>query len=184
MTAEEGIKDLKDCLFHGLKCNICNALHYMYDKLDPQHSQLVMAAQKAETETPRGSVSEARTKAAVVGTTLPSQVKVASPDPLYKTLTQQIAYLMSAVTNQNLSKHSGCNGSKSNNGNGKYSSIKFQKPKRDGKDMKCWGCWGTGHSWSKWSTPRQGNNVPFKPTNQNQNQNNGQNLHGQWGEET
>ena len=29
MTEEEGIKHLKDCLFHGLKPNIHNALHYM-----------------------------------------------------------------------------------------------------------------------------------------------------------
>ena len=26
MTKEEGVKHLKDCLFHGLKPNICNAL--------------------------------------------------------------------------------------------------------------------------------------------------------------
>ena len=45
--------------------------------------------------------------------------------------------------------------------------------------MKCWGCGGTGHSWRECSTPRQGNNLPFKPTNQNQNQNNGQNLNDQ-----
>ena len=49
-----------------------------------------------------------------------------------------------------------------------------KKPKKDRKDMKCWGCGGTGHSWRECSTPRQGNNLPFKPTNQNQNQNNGQ----------
>ena len=45
--------------------------------------------------------------------------------------------------------------------------------------MKCWGCGGTGHSWRECSTPRQGNNLPFKPTDQNQNQNTGQNLNGQ-----
>ena len=50
--------------------------------------------------------------------------------------------------------------------------------KRDGKDMKCWGCGGRGHSWRECSTPRQGNTLPFKPTNQNQNQNTGQNLNG------
>ena len=32
MTEEEGVKHLKDCLFHGLKPNIHNALCYMYDK--------------------------------------------------------------------------------------------------------------------------------------------------------
>ena len=52
MTEEEGVKYLKDCLFHRLKPNICNALHYMYDKPDSHYSQLVMAVRKAETETP------------------------------------------------------------------------------------------------------------------------------------
>ena len=181
MTEEEGVKHLKDCLFHRLKPNICNALHYMYDKPDSQYSQLVMAARKAETETPGNSVSEARAKSAVVGTASASQVKVASSDPPYEALTQQIAYLMSAITNQNLSKSNGCNGSKPSNGNGKYSSTKFQRPKRDRKDIKCWEGGGTGHSWRECSTPRQGNNIHFKPTHQNQNQNNGQNLNGQWG---
>ena len=44
MTKEKGINHLKDCLFHGLKPNIHNALHYMYDKPDSQYSQLVMTA--------------------------------------------------------------------------------------------------------------------------------------------
>ena len=137
-----------------------------------------MAAQKAETETPRSSVSEARAKSAVVGTALAPQVKVASSDRPYEALTQHIAYLMSAITNQNSSKNSGCNVSKPSNGNGKYLSTTFQRSKRDRKDMKCWGCGSTGHSWRECSTPRQGNNLPFKPTNYNQNQNNGQNLNG------
>ena len=47
MTEEEGIKHLKDHLFHGLKPNIHNSLHYMYNKPDSQYSQLVMAARKA-----------------------------------------------------------------------------------------------------------------------------------------
>ena len=46
MTEEEGVKHLKDHLFHGLKPNICNALCYMYDKPDSQYSQLVMAARR------------------------------------------------------------------------------------------------------------------------------------------
>ena len=113
----------------------------MYDNLDSKYSQLVMAVRKAETETPGSSVSEARAKSTVVGTDTALQVKVASSEPSYEMLTQQIAYLMSAVTNQtnqNLSKNNGCNGSKSSNGNGKYLSTKFQRPKRDRKDMKCW----------------------------------------------
>ena len=52
MTDEEGVKHLKDHLFHGLKSGICNALHYLYDAPNLQYSQLVMAARKAETETP------------------------------------------------------------------------------------------------------------------------------------
>ena len=51
MTEEEGAKHLKNHLFHGLKPNIHNAPHYMYDKSDSQYSQLVMAARKAEAET-------------------------------------------------------------------------------------------------------------------------------------
>ena len=66
MTEEEGIKQLKDPLFHGLKPNIHNALHYMYDKPDSQYSQLVMVVRKAETEILGSSVSEARAKSAVV----------------------------------------------------------------------------------------------------------------------
>ena len=67
MTEEEGVRHLKDYLFHGLKPNLCNGLSYMYDKLDSQYSQLLMASRKAETETLRSSVSEARAKSAVVG---------------------------------------------------------------------------------------------------------------------
>ena len=38
MTEEEGHRHLKDCLFHGLKANLHNALCYLYDKPDPQYS--------------------------------------------------------------------------------------------------------------------------------------------------
>ena len=170
MTEEEGVKHLKDHLFHGLKPNIHNALCYMYDKPGSQHSQLIMAAQKAETEMTRSSVSEARAKSTVVGTASASQAKVASSDPPYEALIQQIAYLMSAITNQNLSKNNGHNVSKSSNGNGKYSSTKFQRSKWDRNDMKSWGCGATGDIWRECSTPRQGNILPFKPNNQIQNQ--------------
>ena len=184
ITEEKGVKHLKDHLFHGLKPNICNALCYMYDKSDSQYSQLVMVVRKAETETPGSSVSDTRAKSAVVGIDTALQVKVMSFDPSYEALTQQIASLMSAITNQtnqNLSKNSGCNGSKSSNGNGKYSSPKFQRPKRDRKDMmKCWGCGGSGHCWRVFHI-QAGELSPFKTTNQNQNQNNDQNLNDQWG---
>ena len=113
-------------MFHGLKPNICNALHYMCDKPDSQYSQLVMAARKAESEPPGSNVPEARAKSAVVGTASASQAKGASSEPPCRTLTQQMAYLMFAITNQtnqNPNKSNGCNGSKANNGNGKYSST-------------------------------------------------------------
>ena len=70
---------------------------------------------------------------------------MASSDPSYEALTQQTAYLMSAVTNQtnqNLSKNNELNASKSSNGNGKHLSTKFQTPKIDRKDMKWVGMWG------------------------------------------
>ena len=70
------------------------------------------------------------------------------------------------------------NGSKQSNGNGNFSTTKLQRPKMDRKDMKCR---ATRHSWRECSTPRQGNNHPFKPTNQNQNT--GQNLKQLMGEE-
>ena len=65
MTKEEGHRHLKDCLFHGLKPNRCNALCYLYDKPDSQYSQLVISLRKAETDTLQSSVSEARAKSAV-----------------------------------------------------------------------------------------------------------------------
>ena len=58
---------------------------------------------------------------------------------------QQIAYLMSAITNQNASNN-GQNGVTCNNGNGKFPNAKTQRPKRDQKDMLCWRCRGTGHA--------------------------------------
>ena len=113
MTEEEGVKHQKDHLFHRLKPNICNVLHYMYDKPDLQYSQLVMAARKAKTETPGSKVPKARAKSAVVGTE--SQSKAASSDPPYEAITQQIADLMSPITNQNLSKNNEHSGSKHSN---------------------------------------------------------------------
>ena len=136
MTEEEGVRHLKDHVFHGLKPNLHNALHYMYDKLDSQYSQLVMALRKAKTETLESIVPKARAKSAVVGSDTAPQVKGVGSEPSYEALTQQIAYLMSAVsnqTNQKLSKSKECDGSKSSNGNVKYSYTKFQKPKRDKK---------------------------------------------------
>ena len=100
MTKEEGHMHLKDCLFHGLKPNLHNALHYLYDKPDSQYSQLVMASRKAEMETLGSGVSEGRAKSAIVGTNTDLAESKASSEPSYKAITQQIAYLMSAVANQ------------------------------------------------------------------------------------
>ena len=87
MTKEEGIKHLKDHLFHGLKPNLYTALCYMYDKPDCQYSQLVMTLRKAETETLGSSVPEARAKSAVMGTDTASQAKGANSEPSYEALT-------------------------------------------------------------------------------------------------
>ena len=155
MTEEEGHRHLKDHLFHGLKPNLCNALHYLYDKPDSQYSQLVMASRKAEMETLESSVSKGRAKSAIVGTNADLAEAKASSEPSYEAITQQIAYLMSAVDNQvnpELTKPSRHLGFKPN-GNNKYSSNTFQRSKHNRKNMTCWGCGGTGHA---------GENVPLQ----------------------
>ena len=58
-----------------------------------------MAARKAETETSGHDVSETKAKLAVVE--IDSNSKGTSFDPSYEVITQQIAYLMSIITNQN-----------------------------------------------------------------------------------
>ena len=75
MTKDKSHRHLKDCLFHGLRPNLHNALHYLYNKPDSQYSQLVMTSRKAETEKLRSSVSEVRAKYAVVGVMLIHQRK-------------------------------------------------------------------------------------------------------------
>ena len=142
----------------------------MYDKPDSQYSKLVMAARKAESETPGGGASEVRNKSAVVE--LGTQPKATSVEPPYETITQ-IAYFMSAIINQN-ANNNGHNGARHNNGNGKLPNTKTQRPKKYKKGMLCWGCGGTGHGWREGLTPRQGNNLPSKLANRN--------LNGQWGE--
>ena len=136
MTKEEGHRHLKDCLFHGLKPNLHNALRYLYDKPDSQYSQLVMASRKAEMETLRSSMSGGRAKSAIVGANTDLAEAKARSEPCYEAITQQIAYLMSAVANQanpELIKTSGHLGFKPN-GNSKYSSNTFQRPKHDKKN--------------------------------------------------
>ena len=176
MTEEEAHRHLKDHLFHGLKPNLHNALHYLYDKSDSQYSQLVMASRKAETETFRSSVSEVRAKSMVIGADTDLAEAKASFEPSYESITQQITYLMSGIANQanpDQNKTSGCPRFKPN-GNSKYSSNMFQRPKQDKKNMTCWGCGGTGHSWRECSTPRQGNTLPFRPNFPNLNPEEGQ----------
>ena len=157
MTEKECVKHLKDQLLHGLKPDICNVLHYMYDTPDLQYSQLVMAARKAKTKTPGSNVSEARAKSAAVGTD--SKFKGASSDPSYEAITQQIEYLMSANTNQNTNNNS----ARHNNGNGKIPNTKTQRSEKDRKDRISWGCGSIRHGWRECATPRQSNNLPVKP---------------------
>ena len=101
-----------------------------------------MALRNAETETLRSSVSEVRAKSAVVGTDSDLQVKEASSEPSYEAISQHIAYLMSAVTNQtnqNLNKNGGCRGSKSN---GMISTHPLQsKDQRKIKEYDMLGMW-------------------------------------------
>ena len=165
MTKEEVCRLLKDLLFHGLKPNLHNALHYLYDKPGSQYSQLVMASRKAERETLGSSVSKCRAKSAIVGANTDLAETKASSEPSYEAITQQIAYLMSAIANQtspNPTKSSGCPRFK-HNGTSKYSPNTFQRPKHNKKNMTCWGCGGTRHSWRECSTPRQRNTLPFRP---------------------
>ena len=186
MTEEEGHRHLKDHLFHGLKHNLHNTPDYLYDKPDSQYSQLVMASRKAGTETLGSSVSEGRAKSAIVGPNIDLAEAMAGSEPPYEAITQQIAYLMSAVTNQanqNLTKSSGCLGFK-HNGTSKYSPNTFQRPEHDKNNMTCWGCGGTRHNWRECSTPRQGNTLPFRSNLPNSNPRRRQNLNGQQGDET
>ena len=138
MTEEEGKNHLKDQWFHGLRHNIHNVLCYMYDKPDSQYSKLVMASRKAETETPGTGVSEARDKLAVVE--LETQSKAASSQPTYEAIMQQIAYLMSSITNQN-ANNNGQNGPRYNNGNGKFPNTRTKRPKKVRKDLNLLGMW-------------------------------------------
>ena len=87
MTEEEGHRHLKDCLFHGLKPHLCNALHYLYDKPDSQYSQLVLASRKAEMETLESSVSKGRAKSAIVGANTDLAEEKASSEPSYEAIT-------------------------------------------------------------------------------------------------
>ena len=77
---------------------------------------------------------------------------------------QQIVYIMSAITNQNADTN-GQNGPRHNSRDDKFTNTKTQRLKKDRKDMLWWGCGGTGHGWRECSTPREGNNLPFRLAN-------------------
>ena len=95
----------------------------MYDKPDSQYNQLVMAVQERLKLRPPGSgVSETRAKSAGSWKST-SHSKMVISEPPYEVITQQITYLMSAITNQNVNNN-GQNGSRHNNGNGKFSNTK------------------------------------------------------------
>ena len=118
---------------------------------------------------------------AIAGTNTDLAESKASSEPSYKAITQQIAYLMSAVAKHVMpepTKASGHLGFKSNETN-KYSSNASQRLKCDQKNMTCWGCGGTGHSWRECSTPRQGNTLPFRPNFLNANPIRRKNLNAQ-----
>ena len=91
-----------------------------------------MAARKAETETPGSNMSAVRAKSAVV--VIDSKFEGTSSNPSYEAITQQIAYLMSAITNQNTTNNS----ARHNNGNGKIPNTKTQGSENDRKDRICW----------------------------------------------
>ena len=98
-----------------------------------------MASRKVEMETFESSVSEGRAKSAIAGINTGLAKSKASSEPSYEAITQQIAYLMTAVANQvmpELTKHLGFKPNETN----KYSSNTSQRPKHDQKNMTCWGC--------------------------------------------
>ena len=80
-----------------------------------------MAARKVKSETPGSGASEIRAKPAVVE--LGTQPKATSSKPPYKAIMQEIAYIMSAITNQNVSNN-GQNGARCNNGNRTFPNTK------------------------------------------------------------
>ena len=98
-----------------------------------------MASRIAEMETLGIGVSKGRATSAIAGTNTDLAKSKASSEPSYKAITQQIAYLMSAVAKQVMpepTKPNGHPGFKFNETN-KYSSNASQRPKHDQKNMTC-----------------------------------------------
>ena len=164
MTEWEGEHHLKDQLFHELRFNICNALHYMYDKPYSQYSKLVMAARKAKTETPGSGASHVRANLAVVE--LGAQPKATSSKPHVRQLCNRLcpscpllpirmqAIMVKMVQDVTM-------------GMGNFLIQKPKGQRKTQKDILCWGYGGTGHGWGECSTRTQGNNLPFKLANRN-----------------
>ena len=50
MTVLEAQQHLKDCLFHGVCKHICDSILYLYSTPGTSHSQLMVVAHKAESE--------------------------------------------------------------------------------------------------------------------------------------
>ena len=106
-------------------------------------------------------VSIGRAKSAIAGTNTDLAKSKASSGPSYKAITQQIAYLMSAVAKQvmpELTKPSGRPGFKPNETN-KYSSNTPQRSKCDQKNMTCWGVWELDIAGENVPLPDKG--IPF-----------------------
>ena len=50
LNVTEVQKHLRDCLFHGLHKQLCDSMHCLYKDMRITYPQLMMAAQKAESE--------------------------------------------------------------------------------------------------------------------------------------
>ena len=107
-----------------------------FNKISVVHSDICMTnliynaankswlLERSKTETPRGGVPEAKAKSAVVK--LEAQPKATSSDQSPEAVTQQITYLMSAITNQNVNNN-GQIGPNHNNGVENLLNLKDQK---------------------------------------------------------
>ena len=86
-------------------------------------------------------MSEARAKSVVVGAAVDLAEAKASFEPSYETITQKIAYLMSAIASQAQSDQTKPSGHPEfkPNGNSKYSFNTIQRPKHDRKNIIMWG---------------------------------------------
>ena len=76
----EAQQHLKDCLFHGVWNHICDSVQYLYSTPSTSYSQLMFAAQKADSESeetqervrPRATVTPEPGGMANLGSRLPN----------------------------------------------------------------------------------------------------------------